>query len=170
MPNRISLMMAANEDHVINADAIERRYFVAEVSPARIGDQPYIGRLVRWRENGDNIESFIQYLQGVDIQDFNPRLVPTTRELSRQKALSLPALEQWLVESLTLGSFTGNEDEWINVVTIDGLGRSFDDWCDRMKKTSYDRISRDMLAKKVGKLVPIRRRKIRSGEKVLMAL
>jgi hypothetical protein len=36
-----------------------------------------------------------------------------------------------------------------------------------MKKTSYDRISRDMLAKKVGKLVPIRRRKIRSGEKVL---
>lgn len=167
MPNRISLMMASNDDHVVNAGIIERRYFVAGVSPSKIGDRAYFDRMARWRENGDNIESFIRYLQGVDIQDFNPRMVPTTRELTGQKALSLPALEQWLVESLSVGSFKGTQGDWVPVATLEALGCSYDDWCDRMKKFSYDRISRDRLAKKLGKLLTTPRRKIRHGEKAL---
>jgi hypothetical protein len=170
MPNRISLMMASNDDHVVNAGAIERRYFVTEVSPSKIGDRTYFDRIAKWRDNGDNIESFIQYLQSIDIEDFNPRVVPTTRELSRQKALSLPALEQWLVESLTLGSFMDTQDDWINIATIDALGRSYDDWCDRMKKGSYDRLSRDNLAKKLCKMLPMNRRKIRLNEYALMVV
>jgi hypothetical protein len=167
MANMLALMMAANEDHIINATTEERRFSVFGVSPHRVNDIQYFVRLAEWRENGNNLQAFLAYLQNVDLDGFNPRVVPQTRELAEQRFLSLDGFESWFVECLSRESFTERDGEWGETVTIEALAESFNKWCDQMRKGTYDRLTREAIGKRLQNKLKIKRRQLNAGEYVV---
>jgi hypothetical protein len=102
MPNFVHLMMASNEDWVVPAALDARRFFVLEVSAARANDHAYFSAI--WREMADGgYEAMLRDLLDYDLTLYNPRRVPATAGLQRQKKLSLPTAEDWWAETLLRG-------------------------------------------------------------------
>lgn len=99
------LLISSNEDWVVPATSDERRYFVLDVSEARLGDKPYFDALYAEMDNGGPA-ALLHYLQGVDLTGFNVRLPPVTQGLARQKVETLRNIELWWYQTLCDGHLT----------------------------------------------------------------
>lgn len=100
--NRMSLIMASNNDWVIPAGRDERRYLVLPVSDERQGDFEYFKALQREMEDG-GVEAMLYDLLDMDIADVNLRSVPRTHALFQQKLRTMPPEEKWWFEVLVTG-------------------------------------------------------------------
>ena len=121
--NCIHLMMASNEKWVVPAGPDDRRYFVLDCLPDRVGDRDYFTKMVRQMETGGGKEALLHYLMtydikgsGVDIRD-----VPKTEALRQQKALSMDIDTEWWLNVLKRGTLLLDHSEWLPHVCVDLL-------------------------------------------------
>jgi hypothetical protein len=88
----LRIIIAGNDDDLINAAGDERRYVVLDVSHLHQEDHEYFGALASWRENG-GLEALLYFLQQHDISDVNLRMAPRTSALGDIKMASLSPFE-----------------------------------------------------------------------------
>jgi len=119
-PNQLKVIIASNSRWVVPAGADERRYAVVEVSDGLAGNHEYFERVNRWiAQGGDAIA--LHYLLNRDISEFNPRVVPKTAGLDRQKLEGLPVLDRWIVNALDTDT------------PLDGRSTEPGGWCAEVK-------------------------------------
>lgn len=91
-PNHLRIMMTSNNDHVVRADGLDRRYAVFEVANPHQQDpdarRRYFGEMVEQMEAG-GYSAMLGELLARDIADWNPEAIPQTDALKRQKLLNL---------------------------------------------------------------------------------
>lgn len=107
-PNRVKLLIASNSDWAVPVTGDERRYFVLDVPPTRLGDALYFDNLAKAIE-GDEGQALLGHLLSLNIDGFNHRAVPHTKGLNSQKIEGLDSLGKWWLDSLILGEFVGLE-------------------------------------------------------------
>jgi hypothetical protein len=136
--NMLHILMASNNDFVVPASSDERRYFVLDVSPARIGDHRYFEDLNRQMEQG-GLAAMVHDLLKRDISGFDHRAVPQTAALQNQKLLNLNSLEKWWHDVLDRGfvwrSRHGIEyfTQWQTFVPTELLHQSYLQWAGENK-------------------------------------
>lgn len=101
-PNRLSWIIASNNDHVIKATSDERRYCVTNVSTCRQKDVEFFGNLRTQMENGGR-SALLDHLLKIDLSDFEPRRYPETEALHEQQDASLDAFELFWRDRLMAG-------------------------------------------------------------------
>lgn len=101
-PNRLKIAFASNEDWVVPAGSDERRYLVIDVPPTRRGDKGYFKTLYNWFEAGGK-QAWLHHLLNLDISKFDPRAVPSTAALDRQKLASMSTFDRWILDCLEQG-------------------------------------------------------------------
>ncbi|EKO40434.1 MAG: putative ATPase, partial [Solidesulfovibrio magneticus str. Maddingley MBC34] len=83
VPNNISLIIAGNNNELVNAGTSERRYLVLELSNIHKQDHQYFEDMIKQMENG-GYEKMLYDLQNYDINCVNLRNVPKTAYLFDQ--------------------------------------------------------------------------------------
>jgi hypothetical protein len=100
--NLTHIILASNNRWVVPAGASERRFFVVDVGDQHRQDSDYFGLIDRQMVNGGR-EALLHMLLTHDISNYEVRAVPKTAALNEQKALSMPADEEWWFEKLYSG-------------------------------------------------------------------
>lgn len=95
--NRLSLMIATNEDWVINAGLGARRFLVCEVNSRMADNHDYFDKLCGQADNG-GIEAMLHDLLRRDISNYNSQVVYRTRGLTRQRLLSLDPVDSLIYQ------------------------------------------------------------------------
>jgi hypothetical protein len=108
VPNRLKIIMATNNDWVVPASGDERRYFVVNVSDAKLDDTEYFNKLFA-AIDGAEAEAFLYHLLNLDLTSFNHRAVPHTDALNEQKLISGDSVQKWWASCLYAGSILGHE-------------------------------------------------------------
>ncbi|MCC6425668.1 MAG: hypothetical protein IT435_02485 [Phycisphaerales bacterium] len=121
--NCVHLMMASNEKWVVPAGYDDRRYFVLDCLPDRVGDRAYFDAIYRQMENQGGREALLHHLLTYDIKGsgINVRDVPKTEALRQQKALSMDVDAEWWLNVLRRGTLLLEHDEWAACVAVDLL-------------------------------------------------
>lgn len=112
--NRMHIVMATNNDKVIKATDDERRYFIESVNNKYAKGEAsdavrfrYFSKLFKEMDNGGR-EAMLYDLLNTDLKNWHPRFnVPDTKELQKQKHMSLNALEHAMRIMLEEGEFPG---------------------------------------------------------------
>ncbi len=159
--NMLKIIMASNEDWVVDATEDERRYFVLNVSDIKCGDIEYFEQLHRWIDAG-GAAAFLDYLLKLDIADFNIRKVPATAALDQQKLLSLEPLEAWLYLRLAEGRVLKTDSEWRSKQLRDGVCSDFEEYA-RARGKRYTRTDSTTVGKRLRELLPSLRNGRESG-------
>jgi len=128
-PNMIHLLMASNDSHVIPAGAMERRYFVVEVSDKYADTEKpeareYFAALKKQMEKGGR-EALLNYLMTLNIENFDVWRVPSSGELNTQKDLGLSATDAWWLNKLESGKILKGQSEWMEVVSAEQLQEDY---------------------------------------------
>jgi hypothetical protein len=107
-PNRLSLVMASNEDWVVPASLDERRFAVFNVSNSRQGDRSYFDALHRELYETGGAEAFVHDMLAMPLGDWHPRFdVPHTEGLREQQIESAASEVHWLWSLLEDGKLPG---------------------------------------------------------------
>ena len=109
--NCISLIMASNDEHVVPAGELERRFLVLDVGDRRQKDNAYFARIAQQMEQGGR-EALLHMLLTYDLTDFNVFQVPRTRALTEQMELSLSPEKQWWLHKLENGQLFEGDVTW----------------------------------------------------------
>lgn len=123
--NRVSLMMATNEDWAAPASFDERRFAIFEVASKRrvemdaAGNDPnrqYWNQIHQELSNGGR-EAFLDDMLCMDLTDWHPRQdVPRTDALGAQMLEGLKGIHRWYFEMLSSGTFPtevdGDVSDW----------------------------------------------------------
>ena len=130
--NRVSLMMATNDDWAVPASMDERRFLVLDVSPHRQAgsdlpdDHP---NRIYWREvhreiAGGGVGALFRHLRSMDLGGFHPReSVPATQALASQKVHSLGPVERWYLDVVADAELPGKlRDGHTDAITVDWEG------------------------------------------------
>jgi hypothetical protein len=104
--NYLKIMFASNDEWVVPAGADERRYQVNDVPNIVQNDHKYFEKLNAWIDDGGDA-AWLDFLLGRDLSAFNPRIVPNTAALNRQKLASMSAFDRWVLEMLELRQCPG---------------------------------------------------------------
>jgi hypothetical protein len=140
-PNLTHIMILSNADWVVPATRDERRYFVLDVSEKRKGDKSYFQKLSAFTEQAN--PAILHYLlHEVDLGDFNPRYVPTTKALYNQMTEGLTGAEASWFECLWSGRIPG-------VVQVDGTaeiyGPHYIKWANNQRRRKWEGITEEKL-------------------------
>ncbi|MBT3990063.1 MAG: hypothetical protein HOG95_01390 [Rhodospirillaceae bacterium] len=109
VPNRLSIMMATNEEWAVPVETGDRRYFVLDVSSNRIGDNEYFTSLHRAIES-DEAGHFLHHLLNMDLSDFDLRGFPKTEAHSDIMVRGLKGVQAFLFDLLYGGHAEGLAD------------------------------------------------------------
>lgn len=128
MPNFARLLFTSNEGWVVPASADERRFFVLDVSPGRIGDRAYFEALAAEME-GAGPAALLHALHSEDLTGFDVRTAPRTAALRDQIERSEKPVVAWWRECLARGHIGAvpfaEPPEWREVVPKEHLSESF---------------------------------------------
>lgn len=103
--NRLSIMMATNEDWVAQVAGDDRRYVVLDVSDRFKEDEAYFAALRDELESGGR-EAFLHDMLAMDLGNWHPRRDrPQTAALNEQKVESAEPLVEWIGDLLSEGGF-----------------------------------------------------------------
>jgi hypothetical protein len=109
--NHIRLIVSSNNDWIVPAGNEERRFFMLDVSEARMQDRAYFGSIIAQMDNGGR-EALLQYLLDYDLSVTDVGSPPKTAALMDQKRHSSSPLESWWYERLSEGQITAEKKTW----------------------------------------------------------
>ncbi len=98
--NMIHLIIASNNDWIIPASGLERRYCVLKVTDNNQQDHQYFEAIHTQMENG-GFSAMLFDLKLIDLRKVNLRKVPQTPALIEQKLHSLHGVERWIYDVLS---------------------------------------------------------------------
>jgi hypothetical protein len=97
---------ASNHEHFVHTEKDDRRFFFLRVSHCRQEDHEYFDKLCIAIQNADTLGGLVDYLENLDLTDFDVRRRPKTTEHSKQKLQSLTKFDRYWYEVLYTGNFT----------------------------------------------------------------
>ena len=153
-PNYLKIFMATNSDYAVPTSGDDTRYAVFDVNSSKKGDKKYWDSIHNDIDNPEVQATFLYEMLNRDLTTWNMESVPESFGLKEQRAFSLPVVGQWIFESLEQGYFDGIPScgcVWLEWLSTDDMYGSFNLFCDRMKKTSYDRLTKKQMGKALGK-------------------
>lgn len=145
--NRLKIMMATNNDWIVPATKDERRYFVLDVSSAKIGDSEYFRALHAEISNTNTQAAFLFDMLNRDISEFNVSKIPETKALQHQREQSLDSFCKYWVEVLYRGYIYetqhGNQQlsDWMPDATVRLIKNGYDQYCNKNKIDQYRIVS-----------------------------
>jgi hypothetical protein len=104
--NCLHLIITTNNEHAVQADADDRRFFVLRVSKEFVGNSSHFSS-VRYQMAHGGREAMLHDLLHIDLSGFEPWHVPATEELARQKQFTLDPFASILHEILMNGEMPG---------------------------------------------------------------
>jgi hypothetical protein len=118
VPNRLGIIVASNNDWAVPTGIGDRRWFVLNVANryAGTGHRDYWAALYHEVENG-GAAAMLHDLLGMDLSQFDVRVIPHTPAKAQQQVQSLRGTLSWLHEGLQDGAFTerGAHGQWNTV-------------------------------------------------------
>jgi len=156
-PNRLTIIMATNEEWAVPAAIDDRRFFVVDVTDEVANDHKYFAALNEEMENG-GLGALLGFLLRVDLGRFNVRAVPKTAELIEQKLLSLDPTAEFVYAMLGEGSQFANRARWSRWVPTNVLHEEYTRYT---KSKSRRPAPRNQFLKRIHELVGSRRSKRR---------
>jgi hypothetical protein len=120
--NCLHVIMSSNADWVIPAGADARRFFVLNVSDARMQGTPYFAALSRQLDDGGR-EALLFDLLHRDLSHFNVRIVPQTGALAEQKAYSRRGIDRLIEHIAHAGSLPSAHCCHVDVAVTSGEER-----------------------------------------------
>jgi hypothetical protein len=104
-PNTLHIDMATNDDFAVRVGRTSRRSIVLNVADTRRGDREYFKAIMDELERDDNsgYRAMLWDLLTMNLDEFDPRSIPTTQALAEQRALSQEPHESWWREVLIRG-------------------------------------------------------------------
>jgi hypothetical protein len=104
VPNSLAIFLATNAEFAVPAGPTARRYFVLDVSPAKVGDTAY------WQSLHASLTHeaphMLHEMLALDLGAWHPREnVPKTVELRQQKRHALEPYQAWIAEQLDGANF-----------------------------------------------------------------
>lgn len=125
-PNCVAVAFTANAEWVVPASADERRFAVFDVADTLRGQRGFFTRYHNWLEK-DGAGAVLHHLLSIDLAGWDPRDVPHTAALDRQKIESLAPLDRFVWDRLTDDAALdcGNA-EWSEVVRRDAVAAEFE--------------------------------------------
>lgn len=147
--NCLHIIMASNEDWVVPAGPVERRFAVLDVGQAHIQDTKYFGEIAdKMRDGG--YENLLHYLLTYDLTGFEVRNLPKTQALNDQKVHSLDPMEGWWYYKLEEGKLLVEHEGWQRTVLCEELiqdyveyGKTFNIQAKRGTPTALGRFLKD---------------------------
>jgi hypothetical protein len=106
--NCLHVIMASNEDWVVPAGEIERRFEVMEVANHRAQQAEWFGPLYQ-QMIGGGLEAMLYDLQRRDLGNWHPREIIRTTALAAQQAQSLSPFDAWWVDLLHTGNLPAGD-------------------------------------------------------------
>jgi hypothetical protein len=135
--NLLHLIVLSNNEWVVPATEKERRFFMLDVSGARIGDLAYFKALAHELSHGGQ-EALLYHLLHLDLADFDARDVPHTEALHSQMAESLTGVEAAWYECLYRGELPGRVEKdgtaWLR-------GSEFVKWAGKQGRRDWSGLS-----------------------------
>jgi hypothetical protein len=108
VPNHLHVMMASNEDWVVPAGEIERRFVVQEVADNHAQEEAWFKPLYEQLNDG-GLEAMLFDLLNRDLGDWHPRKIVRTAALAAQQAKSLSPFDAWWQDLLQDGSLPAGD-------------------------------------------------------------
>lgn len=109
--NYVRVFLTSNEDWVVPAGPVARRYGVFDVDPRCYENKQYFADIgAELRDGG--YEALLYDLQTFDLDSVDLRTVPKTAALLEQKERSLPPIKAWWRDRLGAGQTTLDSSEW----------------------------------------------------------
>lgn len=127
--NYVALIMASNLKFVVPAGMSARRYFVLEVSIARLQDSDYFAAIQRDLDAG-GYEALMAFLMARDISAFQIRNVPKTAALMEQKSMTRAGIDALIENLATSGQLPCSRLRHpdVTITTGDRNGKGFWNW------------------------------------------
>jgi hypothetical protein len=97
---------ATNHDHFSHIEKDDRRFFFLRVSSDRQKDTDYFSTLCKIFEDGNAVENFVFSLLNFDLEKYDVRKRPETKEHKDQKLKSLKGFERYWYEVLVTKDFS----------------------------------------------------------------
>lgn len=138
VPNYLHLMLASNNDRLLNAGVHERRWLVLEASNVHRQDGSYFEPIMRQMENG-GYQALLHYLMNYDVSGVDLRNVPRTEGLRKQQALNMDIYQSWWLEVLQNGYLVEGND-WRECLPTSEVNYSLKQFADHLG----DRTKRSM--------------------------
>jgi hypothetical protein len=158
--NHLHLWMASNMNWVVPAALTARRWFVTECLDTRVGDTAYFEAIIREKRAG-GLAAMLYELRRRDLSLFNPRKVPLTGALLKQKELSLNTLVRWLIDVFDRGYWLRSRygvkslAGWHEFALFEFVQASYQQWCN--DRRIYVRQPETELRDLLGDMFPVRR-------------
>jgi hypothetical protein len=160
VPNYLHLLMASNEDWVVPAGPLARRFCVLDVATHRVGDRAYFDKLAQQMTDG-GLAAMLHDLLERDISKFNPASFPRTDALADQQVRTLKGFDKWWCDALTAGELPHSESkdtlpiEVCGEILTDNLFASYSEFC---KHDGHRRMARNTFGKTMKKFAtPVQR-------------
>jgi hypothetical protein len=131
--NRLKVIMAANNEWVVPAGPMERRYAVFNVGESRVQDYAYFKRLNAELDTG-GLAAMAHDLINLDLEGWHPRDVLKTEALLEQKRQSMSPLQEWFCSILDDGVIPGAGES--DMVHVSALHRQAQESWRRMQDVS----------------------------------
>ena len=109
--NLVHLIVASNNERIINAAPEERRFCVLDVSDKHMQQTDYFAAIANQMDEGGR-EAMLYDLEREDLKVFDPRKYPATGALQDQKIQSMPPEVLWWFKTLQRGWLTTERDGW----------------------------------------------------------
>jgi hypothetical protein len=122
--NCIHLIMASNEDWVVPAGPMERRFCVLDVGKDNIQDSVYFGKIADKME-AEGYGNLLHFLLTYDLAGFEVRDLPKTQALREQKVHSLSPMEGWWYHKLEEGKLMVEHEDWKSTVLSEALTEDY---------------------------------------------
>jgi hypothetical protein len=151
-PNYIHLIMASNDHFVVPAGIGERRFFVVEVSNAHKDDHTYFEAISAQLDSGGR-EALLHMLQNMNLEEFNVRDFPKTKELQGQKNFGMGTEDSWFSEKLRDGRLLPEHDEWRTEITEAEFYHDYILFC--QSSSSFRKMTRENLLNILRKYISI---------------
>ena len=116
--NMIHLVIATNHDWAVPAGMDERRFCILEVGEGKKQDSSFFQSIQRQLRTGGQ-ERLLHDMLTRDISKFNPAKVPVTKEMTKQKILSLEPWAAWWYQCLIDGQFYPQHSSWDKACRVD---------------------------------------------------
>ena len=135
------LILASNNPWPAPRDPDDRRFFVLDVSDAHKEDQEYFAA-IHDQMSTDGLEALMHCLLNVDLDGFNPRVMPETDGAGfDMKLRSMDSVMQWLHEVLDDGDLPADRSNplavdhtWPEEYPKASLHALYGDWCRRQNQ------------------------------------
>ncbi len=149
--NHIRLLVSSNSDWVVPAGLEERRFFVIDVSEARMQDRRYFGAIIDQMEKGGR-EALLDFLMKYDLNGVDLGKFPQTDALREQKLQSMSPAQKWWYDRLMDGAVLSTDSKWRTLVECHMV---HEDFVAHSNKTGFTRRATETeLGTALTKLVP----------------